>query len=58
MKLANKTLNEYLKFSWKYMLVIFIVGLVMFILVQLRLMSQFAYNPIGIVAGLLTFIAG
>lgn len=54
----DKSFNEYLKFSWKHIIAVFIVSLGIFSSVQLKIMSQLAYNPLGIFSGLITFIAG
>ncbi len=58
MKKSEKSLKEYFIFSRKYLLGVFIVGLLMFVLVQSKIMPQLTYNPISILAVLITFLAG
>jgi len=56
MKMCCKSLREYLKFSWLYMLLVFIVSLVMLALLQLKI--TLAYNLLGALAVAITFVAG
>lgn len=58
MKRSEKTLKEQFLFSRKYILGIFVVGLLRLVLVRSEIMPQLAYNPISSLAVMITFLAG
>lgn len=58
MKIFKKSLKDYFKFSWKFMLFNFIITLIILILLKIKIISSGSFNPIGVLSIISTATAG